>query len=93
MSSCPECSAAATNPHWGGARAECRGCQVREIARAPKKRRQEAYVAYGLQCGDRAMVQQLIDEVTAESRRLAGLSRAPATPAPDQRTHDGQEAY
>lgn len=81
MSGCPDCKAAATNPHWGGLRADCRGCQVRDIARAPKKRRQQAYVAYGEQCGDRAAVQQLIDEVSAEVRRLAGLSSAAPAPS------------
>ena len=29
---CPDCTAAATNPAWGGYHAKCQGCQVRALA-------------------------------------------------------------
>lgn len=29
---CPDCTAAVTNPNWGGYRANCQGCQVRALA-------------------------------------------------------------
>lgn len=32
---CPDCTAATTNPHWGGYHATCRGCQVRALATGP----------------------------------------------------------
>ena len=32
---CPDCTAATTNPHWGGYHAACQGCQVRALATSP----------------------------------------------------------
>lgn len=29
---CSDCTAAATNPNWGGYHAHCQGCQVRALA-------------------------------------------------------------
>lgn len=29
---CPDCTAAQTNPDWGGYHAKCQGCQVRALA-------------------------------------------------------------
>ena len=29
---CPDCTAAAANPAWGGYHAKCQGCQVRTLA-------------------------------------------------------------
>ena len=32
---CPDCTAAQTNPHWGGLHASCEGCKVRALAKGP----------------------------------------------------------
>lgn len=41
--SCPDCTAAATNPTWGGYHADCRGCEIRAAAVAPQHARTAHY--------------------------------------------------
>lgn len=33
---CPDCTAATTDPHWGGLHAHCHGCRVRALANGPQ---------------------------------------------------------
>lgn len=35
MHSCPDCTQAEQNPHWGGFTGACRACQTRALAGSP----------------------------------------------------------
>lgn len=70
--SCPDCTAAATNPTWGGYHADCQGCETRALAQAPYFIREQFYAHVLATQGARAMTETK-KRVKAEYERIQAL--------------------
>ncbi|WP_046111806.1 hypothetical protein [Aquincola tertiaricarbonis] len=80
MSACHDCTKAAATWHWGGTRLGCRGCEIRDLATMPKKRRDEALDAAAVQ--DLEAARALRREVRAEFDRIQALKAGMAPKGP-----------
>lgn len=74
---CANCARAETALHWGGVTTGCRGCFVRELARAPRRIREAAYASLLHETQRMSDVRELqaeIDEEVERAQRLAAAS-------------------
>lgn len=69
---CSSCNAAAIDWTHGGYQAGCRGCEVRAVAGAPKRVREQRYAQVAHADGESAM-QAYRADVMAEYRRIDAL--------------------
>lgn len=76
MVKCANCAAAAVRSSWGGVTAGCRGCRVRELARAPRFIRESELAAELAETNDMAAINELQAEIAEEVERAAALAAA-----------------
>jgi hypothetical protein len=69
---CPACHSAATNWRSGSVQADCRGCDVRETAQAPRMHRDSRYKAIRDSHGS-VVLDQFRADVNAEFKRIQTL--------------------